>query len=212
MKSYRRIGLKQLIKLTEQSPEIMSHQKLEDIILRFSCPFKNDVENFLHEKAIEFERQGIAATHLIFTSYQEELVLVGYFTLASKYIHIEIKNNRYKLGNHLKQRIKRFGTYEPDLKKQIIPMPLIGQLGKNYASNYDKLITGDELLQLACDTVRESQALVGGKTVYLECEDTPKLVQFYESNGFKLFGKRDIEPKEGRFFTGEYLLQLLKYL
>ncbi len=212
MEGYRRIGLKQLIRLTEETPESMSLEKLRDILSGFSCPFNNDVEDFLHAKAIEFEKQGTAATHLVMTSYRDEWVLAGYFTLASKYIHVEIKNNRYKLSSKLKQRIKRFGTYEADLKKQIIPMPLIGQLGKNYAHQYNELIGGDELLQIACDTVRESQALVGGRMVYLECEDTPKLVQFYEENGFNVFGRRELEAKEDRFFKGEYLLQLLKYL
>lgn len=212
MEGYRRIGLKQLLRLTEETPESMSLEKLRDLLSAFYCPFPNDVEDFLRTKAIEFEKQGTAATHLIMTSHKGNLVLVGYFTLASKYVHVEVKNNRYRLGSKLKQRLKKFGVYEADLKKQIIPMPLIGQLGKNYANGYHELISGDELLQIACDTVRESQALVGGRTVYLECEDTPRLIQFYEENGFKIFGRRELEPKEGRYFKGEYLLQLLKYL
>lgn len=212
MEGYRRIGLNQLLRLTEEAPESMSFEKLKDLLSGFYCPFQNDVEDFLHSKAIEFERQGTAATHLVLTSYQESLVLVGYFTLASKYVHVDIKNNRNRLSSKLKQRLKRFGIYDADLKKQIIPMPLIGQLGKNYANGYDQLIGGDELLKIACDTVKESQALVGGRTVYLECEDTPRLVQFYEENGFNLFGRRELEAKEGRYFKGEYLLQFLKYL
>ncbi len=212
MEGYRRIGLKQLMQLTEEAPESMSLENLKDMLSGFYCPYNNDVEDFLHAKAIEFEKQGMAATHLVMTSYKGELVLAGYFTLASKYIHVEVKNNRYKLSSKLRQRLKRFGTYEADLKKQIIPMPLIGQLGKNYANQYNELIGGDELLQIACDTVRASQALVGGRMVYLECEDTPKLVQFYEENGFNVFGRRELEAKEDRFFKGEYLLQLLKYL
>ena len=212
MEGYRRVGLKQLLRLTEEAPENMSLDSVKKMLSGFYCPYNNDVEDFMHEKALEFERQGTAATHLVMASYQGSWVLVGDFTLASKYIHVEIKNNRYKLSSKLKQRLKRFGTYEADLKKQIIPMPLIGQLGKNYANGYNQLIGGDELLKIACDTVRESQALVGGRMVYLECEDTPKLVQFYEENGFKVFGRRDLEVKEGRFFKGEYLLQLLRYL
>ena len=35
-----------------------------------------DVEKFLKEKAIEFSKQGLASTHLIFSSYQEKLVLI----------------------------------------------------------------------------------------------------------------------------------------
>ena len=212
MEGYRRIGLKQLLRLTKENPESMSFEKLKELLSAFYCPFPNDVEDFLHTKAIEFEKQGTAATHLIMASFRDELVLAGYFTLASKYVHVDLKNNRYKLGSNLKRRLKRFGMYEADLKKQIIAMPLIGQLGKNYANGYNKLIPGDELLKIACDTVRDSQALVGGRMAYLECEDTPRLIQFYEANGFTVFGRRELEPKEGRYFKGEYLLQLVKYL
>lgn len=216
MEGYRRIGLKQLLQLTNEDPESTSLQSLKDLLSAFSCRIQNDrksdVEEFLHTKAIEFERQGIAATHLVMASHRGNLLILGYFTLAPKYVHVELKNNRYRLGSKLKQRLKRFGVYEESIKAQIISMPLIGQLGKNYTNGYNELISGGELLQIACDTVKESQALIGGRTVYLECEDTPRLIQFYEENGFTIFGRRELEAKEDRYFKGEYLVQLMKYL
>ena len=39
--------------------------------------------------------------------------------------------------------------------------PLIAQLGKNYQHGYNTLITGDELLKLACDKVKEIQLSLG---------------------------------------------------
>ena len=46
--------------------------------------------------------------------------------------------------------------------------PLIAQLGKNYQHGYNTLITGDELLKLACDKVKEIQLSLGGRFVYLD--------------------------------------------
>ena len=68
------------------------------------------------------------------------------------------------------------------------------------------------MILVSYDTIQESQAIVGGKTIYLECEDIPQLVSFYEKNGFVSFGRRNLEEKEGRIYKGEYLLQMLKYL
>lgn len=88
-------------------------------------------------------------------------------------------------------------------------MPLIGQLGKNYYNEYNKLISGDVLLKMACDKIREAQEILGGRFVYLECEDKDKLKEFYEDNGFVCFGKRNLEKDERDKNSGEYLLQMM---
>lgn len=208
MKGFVTVILKELLRTIQEKPDVFSKEDLDKIISGFSCPFNNDVEDFLHNKAVIFEKQGISATHLVFASYKGKLVLVGYFTLASKYFHVDSKD----LNAKWKRRVNRFGAYDSGIKKRIITAPLIGQIGKNFQDRYNELIRGDELLKIACDMVRRSQSIVGGKLVYLECEDTPKLKSFYEENGFIEFGKRDLEEKEGRIFKGEYLLQMMKYL
>jgi hypothetical protein len=90
--------------------------------------------------------------------------------------------------------------------------PLIAQLGKNFTDGYNKLITGKELLKMACDMVETVQLNIGGKITYVECEDKPILKEFYESYGFCCFGVRQLERDETELFKGEYLLQLIKYI
>ena len=149
---------------------------------RFLCPYNGDVEDFLHNKAIPFAKQGISSVWLVFASFRDEWVLAGYFALANKNFHVSPKN----LSKTLSKRLLKFATRDNDLKRYIIAAPLIGQLGKNYRDGIDKLITGDELLQIACDKVREGQRIFGGQFVFVECEDTPRLVSFYERNQFKI--------------------------
>lgn len=98
------------------------------------------------------------------------------------------------------------------MKRYIMSAPLIAQLGKNFNKGYNKLITGDELLKLACDKVKSIQTDVGGKFVYLECEDKPQLIDFYTSNGFVNFGKRNLDKDETDVMSGGYLVQMLRYL
>ena len=90
--------------------------------------------------------------------------------------------------------------------------PLIAQLGKNYQHGYNTLITGEELLKLACDKVKEIQLSLGGRFVYLECEDKEVLLEFYSSNGFVNFGKRYMDRDEEEKMEGRYLIQMLKYI
>ena len=193
-----------------QISEMMGEAFLHSIVSDFSCPLNGDVEHFLKVKAEVFARQGIAATHMVFASYQDKPVLVGYYTLANKHFHIDFKKNG--MGKTLRGRVSKFGQFDQDLKKYIISAPLIGQIGKNFSNGYNELITGNELLKLACEKVKEIQYNIGGKLVYLECEDKAKLLDFYNDNGFYNFGTRLLEGDETTLMSGKYLIQMLKYL
>ncbi len=187
----------------------IGEEATKSLLSDFSCPLNKDVEYFLKNTAIEFSKQRISSTFLVMASYKKEYVLVGYFTLANK-VFVLTKNS--VPSNRWKKRLSKFCSFDPEVKRYILPVPLIGQLGKNYAKSYNKLISGDELLKLALDKVKEMQLLVGGRLVYLECEDIPRLVDFYSSNGFVNFGKRELDRDETEMISGEYLLQMLKYL
>ncbi len=190
--------------------EMAEPGKASEVISDFCCPRNPDVEDFLKDKALVFSRQRIASTYLVFASYKERQTLVGYFALASKHFHIDSQKPG-GISKRLLKRISKFAVRDRELNKYIVSAPLIGQLGKNYADGHDALITGDELLKIACDTVREALRIIGGKLVYLECEDIPSLIRFYEENGFYNFGRRALEGDEKRSLKGDYLVQMLRY-
>ena len=64
---------------------------------------------------------------------------------------------------------------------------------------------------MAIDKIKMVQNEVGGRFVYLECEEEQKLIDFYESNNFKLFGKRKLDLDETDI-KGKYLLQYFTIL
>ncbi|MBO5094814.1 MAG: N-acetyltransferase [Lachnospiraceae bacterium] len=204
MSGYIGINLKDIL-----SDESLGESAVKSVLSSFSCPLNPDVEYFLQHTAVEFSKQSISNTYLIMASYREKYVLCGYFTLANKVFCIE-KNS---LPNrNWKRRISKFGRFDPSVQRYTISAPLIGQLGKNYTDGYDKLITGDELLKLALDKVREMQHIVGGRIVYLECEQKEKLIAFYQNNGFVNFGMRELDRDETDKLSGESLVQMLRYL
>ena len=201
MNGYRIISLKDMI-------EELGESEVKTRLSSFSCPLNPDIEYYIKYKAIEFARQRIAPTNLIYTSFKDTWVLCGYYTIATKSFIVSKK----EVGSNTFKRLKKFGTYNDEFKCCEIPAPLIAQLGKNYNNGYDKLISGDEILELACDDIRKVQDVIGGKVVYIECEDKDRLKQFYENNGFKIFGKRNLDKDERDKLEGQYLLQMLKYL
>ena len=142
MSGYQIIHLADMIKQ-------LGEDETKSILSSFSCPLNKDVEYFLKHKAITFSNQGLAKTQLVFTSFRGEPCLVGYYTICNKYIVVPFKERKF--SNTLKKRLGKFARYNRDLKAYIMSAPLIAQLGKNFNNGCNKLITGDELLKLACD-------------------------------------------------------------
>ena len=201
MTGYQNINLLDILKSSDE-------KQTTENLRRFSCPYNGDVEDFLHNKAVTFAKQGISSVWLVFASFRDELRLAGYFALANKHLHINPK----KLNSTLRKKISKFATFDSALGLYTLAAPLIGQLGKNYRDGCNELITGDALLQMACDKVKEVQRILGGRVVYVECEDVPALVNFYQRNQFKIFDRREPTREEIESFKGKPLVQLLRYL
>lgn len=185
----------------------LGEDNTNSILSSFSSPINLDIEFFLKNTAIEFAKQNIAPTTLVYADVGIGWRFCGFFTLTMKIVQI----GKGDVSSKLFRKLRKFGTYDNVTQKYSIPIPLIAQLGKNYADGCDKLIKGGELLQLACDEVLKAQHILGGKSVYLECEDTPKLIGFYRDNGFREFSQRPLDPDELDDFVGDHLVQMIRY-
>ena len=183
----------------------LGETKTKEILKEYKCELNKDVEYFLREKAIEFSKQDISRTYIVMSQHKGKDVIVGYFAITNKVTNIK----KVTLSETKRKRLLKFAIYDKESKSYSIALPLIGQIGKNYNNDYNKLITGDILLKLACDKIKDAQELLGGRFVFLECEDKSKLEEFYESNGFVCFGKRNLEKDERDKNNGDYLLQML---
>jgi hypothetical protein len=74
----------------------------EKILKSFKSIGKNSIEDFLYNKAIDFEKSSISATHIIFNEKGSEVL--GYFTLANKSLIIK----KEKFEKFSKTQQKRF--------------------------------------------------------------------------------------------------------
>ena len=202
MTGYRLVNLIDLI-------EEFGEDETKNILSDFSCPLNRDVEYFLREKAISFSRMGLSVTHLVYASYKKKPVLVGYFALAYKNISIP-KEFAGSASSNFRRRVNNFATYDQTTNSYIMATPLIAQLGKNYANGYNKLISGGELLNAACEKILGVQYEVGGRFAYLECEENERLLSFYNENGFIEFNRRPLDRDETDIINGKCLVQMIK--
>lgn len=192
------------IKLNELI-EAIGEEKVKSILSSFVCPLNKDVEDFLRNKAIVFSARNFAKTNLVFweTDDKKAMELVGYYAIASKVICID----RGSVSSREARKLREHGIFNEKTNQYMVSAPLIGQLGKNFANGNDCLISGTDLLQIAIEKAYLIQNEVGGKFVYLECEEEEKLIRFYEKNKFKVFGRRKLDGDETNI-KGKCLVQL----
>ncbi len=180
----------------------LGEEELLELLSEFSCAKNPDVERFLKKSSVEFVKKNQSVSYLVFLN--EDASLVGYFTIAVKPICVSAE----KFSNTMKRKIARVSELDEKNNTYTLSAYLIAQLGKNFTGGSDKKITGDQLLQAAIDTIRELQYMAGGMVCFLEAEDEPKLLDFYENkNGFKRFDARGTKGNEDH-----ELIQLLKVL
>ncbi|MCL2086034.1 MAG: acetyltransferase [Oscillospiraceae bacterium] len=163
---------------------------LKSAIQSFSCR-DNEVESFLKNKAIDFEVRHKSRTYLMLDEEEsdvDEPIIYGFFTLTMKTLELTQSLS--------KSTIKKIDGFSKDVRAT--EAILLGQLGKN--KDYQTQIDGQSILDEAIETVYDIHKLVGGRIVFLECVEHPKLIDFYERNGFISLQK-----------SGDYL-QMIRYL
>lgn len=177
---------------------------LLQILSDYSCDINPDVERFLKEQSIDFSKKHQSVTYLVLSN--EDTELLGYFTLTIK--PITIKCDKIKSKTLLK-KIARVSDFKECDDTYSLSAYLIAQLGKNYANHNDKRITGEQLLGLAINQIKDLQYIIGGTIMFLEAEPKQKLINFYESNGFVSFDTRDTTNVATEQHT---LIQMLKVI
>lgn len=178
------IPLRELLKSDVKKEEIKS------LLFSFECKSivsgSSDVEFFLHNKAIQFEKTDLSRTYLVMSTYRDTPYLAGYFSLTNKSLVIPKRQYNTFSGN-LRKKLMGMG-HKTEQNNYEVKGYLLGQLGKNYSETAKKanMASGNDLLVLAYEKIKEAYLVTGGRVLFLECEDHEKLKKFYNSNGFRM--------------------------
>ena len=164
--------------LNSDNPQL-GESRLLQVLSGFSCLRNPDVERFLKKSSVEFTKKNQSVTYLVFDI--SSMVLVGYFTLALKPLTVRGET----VSNTVKKKLLRVSEWDELSDTYTMSAYLIAQLGKNFTSGADQKITGEELLALAWDKIKEIQYLGGGVVTFLEAENEEKLLSFYRDNRFR---------------------------
>lgn len=186
--------------------EEYGEDSVKEILSVFSCKkdreagsLNPDIEHFIRDNAIQFARQKISVSYIV--GDEDDGSILGYFTIAHKPVEMSSDG----LSKTTKKTMSRYAQLNEATGTYLVSGFLIAQFGKNYAVDEGKRITGKELMRLANRELMDIQHRAGGGIEYLDCEADAKLINFYEGEGFRLFGER-ISEKDGKRY-----LQYMKF-
>ncbi len=179
--------------------DVTGEDSLRAALSEFSCPKNPEIEEFMQKNAIEFAKRKISITYLLIDT---EGRILGIFALAHKAVRVMGRD----LSGTVKKKIQRYAQMDEKTGEMTLSAFLIGQFGKNYQYPESLPVSGNQLMDAAFRILEHVQHEIGGGVVYLECEEKPKLLEFYQSekNRFRIFGERYSEG------DGIKYIQLLK--
>jgi hypothetical protein len=127
---------------------------VREVLSLFFCPKNSDVETFLRDKAITFEKASRARTYLILDEEaltDGKINIIAYFTVSMKALNL-----REGISKNVRKHLDGLGNKQGST----FVVYLIGQLGKN--DTYRSEIDGKELITRAIATIKEAYEIVGG--------------------------------------------------
>ena len=163
--------------------EMKEGNELTELLSSFSCDKDEDIEYFLHNRAIEFEKLSKARTYLVFDQEQLEnkeknLTIYAYISIALKILSVP-----KDMSNRMRKELDGFSAKIHGEQISDFPCYLIGQLSKNSNAKSEE-ISGKQLIDFASDIIAASVEAVGGRYMMIECRDEKKLIEFYKNNYF----------------------------
>ena len=143
---------------------------------KFVCRDRG-VEEFLKTKTFEFDKRNVARTYLVYDVEEymaDNFVVLAYFTLAPKPI---------VFGETISKRlIKEIDGFSKTAVS--VGAIIIGQLGKD--SRFTSKITGTDIIASIMKLANQVSEIIGGRVVFLECQNSDRLIEFYLRNGFHI--------------------------
>ena len=149
----------------------LSPERLSKIISSFSCKRDMDVESFLKDKAIMYEKKHLSRTYLIFADDASK-ELEAYFTVAVSSMDV----SGLECSKELRKKM--------NINNGLAQSYLIGQIGKR--DNGEKGL-GEFAISSAVKMITKVNEKVGCRLIRLDCK--PSLIKYYTDKGFTYAGK-----------------------
>ncbi|NLL94983.1 MAG: hypothetical protein GX224_04440 [Thermoplasmatales archaeon] len=145
------------------------------------------MQDFLHNKAITFEKRDISRTYLMMDGQGTPAPgIAGYFTIALTVLNLPDDKG---LSSTVVRRM--------NLSNNRAPAYLIGQISKRDSMERG---VGLKVMNVALDVIKSGHETFGGRIVCIDCRQP--LIDYYEKLGFKKIG----HPSDSGLYKSVLLL------
>lgn len=153
--------------------KIVNEDTLVSSFQNFSTKKDPDISNFLKSLAIDYEKNDISRTFLIFNEEYKGKVL-GYFTIGL---------NVFKINEtpKVKDAYEGINLFEQGYH----PVYKLLMIGKDDNCPMDFSIKKDIFENEVMHLIREAKEIIGTNFLYLDCVE--ELLNYYRSLGFEFF-------------------------
>ncbi|MCB4773615.1 MAG: hypothetical protein LGB05_08360 [Sulfurovum sp.] len=158
-----------LFSLSEIIENKNSRGGVKKLLKTFSCTRNRDLQDFLYNRAVTFEKNLRSRTYLYINNTTKEVA--AYFTITINTLHTDSISSEV---------IELLDGYKNDVAS--IPCFLIGQLGKS--DKFEPRKIGEYILNDAIEIIDQSQKSLGGRFILLDAINKEQLIKFYEANAF----------------------------
>lgn len=174
--------------------DAIGEEELQNLLSSFSCPKNIEIETFVRKNAIEFAKRKMSITYFVIDDNSR---IVAMFALTHK--AVQVMSN--ELSSSVRKKLQRYAQMDAETGELTLSAFLIGQFGKNFQYTDMPSMVGNQLMTAAFEILQHVQREIGGGVVYLECEEKPQLLNFYqnEDNRFKPFGERFSENENVKY-------------
>lgn len=164
--------------------DMVPAEQLAGTLSSFKCTRDEDIQDFLQNRAVEYENRGWCSVYILADEEKleqaKELFVDGYFTLSNKVIRLSDSvsgTKKRKLFSGLKK------------KDDYLHFILIGQLGKYVDEDNVESVYGatsaTEILDKAFEIIYQVKERITCNCVLVECKNEPKVRKIYEDYGFR---------------------------
>lgn len=156
--------------------EIFGEDRISKTLSKFSVSRDKDVQNFIRNLSIPYEKSGNARTFIFQT---EEGISLGFISLALSTVQITSS-----ISATLQKKIRGFGKSSAEY----IPCYLIGQIARfdNHSHNE---FPGELMFEAISTMIDSSKSQFGGRIVSIDCKDS--LIEYYKHFGFQVLNRID---------------------
>ena len=157
------------------------------------CCRDEGVQNFLRDKAFDYDNRNLARTYLILDEdkfVSGDIAIAAYYTLSIKVLPFTNEVSRAK--------IKKIEGFTRDALS--VGAILIGQFGKD--DRYRSTLAGSEIMEYTVEMLYRIFTSAACRIAFLECQPNEKIEAFYQRHGFEVL---QVNPKNS-------LIQMYRFL